>query len=76
MDINLLRSLVTVAAFAAFVGIVWWAYAPARKPRFERDALLPFEDDPSPHAPLPSGEGKLRREMTSRSFPNEWTERQ
>ena len=44
MDINLVRSLVTLAAFAAFVGIVWWAYAPARRERFERDARLPFED--------------------------------
>ena len=44
MDINLLRSLVTVASLAAFLGIVWWAYAPSRKCRFERDALLPFGD--------------------------------
>ena len=42
MDINLLRSLVTVASLAAFLGIVWWAYGPSRKERFERDALLPF----------------------------------
>ena len=45
MDINLLRSLVTVASLAAFLGIVWWAYAPSRKSRFERDAWLPFSDD-------------------------------
>jgi cytochrome c oxidase cbb3-type subunit 4 len=45
MDINLLRSLVTVASLAAFLGIVWWAYAPSRKSRFERDALLPFVDE-------------------------------
>ena len=45
MDINLLRALVTVAALVAFLGIVWWAYAPARKSRFERDALLPFGED-------------------------------
>ncbi|HEY7657289.1 MAG TPA: cbb3-type cytochrome c oxidase subunit 3 [Burkholderiales bacterium] len=45
MDINLLRSLVTVAALAAFLGIAWWAYAPSRRERFERDALLPFGDD-------------------------------
>ena len=44
MDINLVRSLVTLAAFAAFLGIVWWAYGPARRERFERDARLPFED--------------------------------
>ena len=44
LDINWFRSIVTVAAFAAFLGIVWWAYAPARKRRFERDALLPFDE--------------------------------
>ena len=44
MDINVLRSLVTVASLAAFLWIVWWAYAPSRKERFERDALLPFGD--------------------------------
>ena len=47
MDINVLRSLVTVVAFAAFIGIVWWAYAPSRRARFERDATLPF-DEPNP----------------------------
>jgi cytochrome c oxidase cbb3-type subunit 4 len=45
MDINLLRSLITVAAFAAFLGIVWWAYGPARKERFERDGRLPLEEE-------------------------------
>ncbi len=44
MDINLIRSLVTVAAFAAFLGILWWAYRPAHKTRFERDAMLPFDE--------------------------------
>jgi cytochrome c oxidase cbb3-type subunit 4 len=45
VDINLLRSFITVAALAAFLGIVWWAYAPARKERFERDGRLPLEED-------------------------------
>jgi cytochrome c oxidase cbb3-type subunit 4 len=35
MDLNLIRSLLTVAAFVAFVGIVWWAYSPSRKQRLE-----------------------------------------
>ena len=43
VDINLLRGLVTLAVIAAFLGIVWWAYRPAHKARFERDALLPFD---------------------------------
>lgn len=45
MDINLIRSLVSVALFAAFIWIVWWAYGSARRSRFEADALLPFSDD-------------------------------
>lgn len=45
MDINLIRSLVTVLAFAAFLGIVWWAYSASRKERFENAARLPFDDD-------------------------------
>jgi len=45
VDINLLRSLVTVAALVAFLGIVWWAYGPARKERFERDGRLPLEEE-------------------------------
>jgi cytochrome c oxidase cbb3-type subunit IV len=48
MDINLIRSIVTVAAFAAFLGIVWWAYAPSRRARFERDARLPFDEPEAP----------------------------
>ena len=44
MDIELARSLVTIAAFAAFLAIVWWAYGPSRRRRFERDALLAFDE--------------------------------
>jgi len=40
MDINVLRSLVTLAAFAAFLGIVWWAYAPSRKAAWEQRGRL------------------------------------
>ena len=45
MDIEILRSVMTVAAFAAFLGIVWWAYGPSRKARFEEDARLLFVED-------------------------------
>ena len=40
MDLNLLRTILTVAAFAAFLGIVWWAYAPSRKGRWEEKGRL------------------------------------
>ncbi len=45
MDINTIRIFVTVVSFVAFLGIVAWAYAPSRRDRFERDALLPFEEN-------------------------------
>jgi cbb3-type cytochrome oxidase subunit 3 len=35
--------VITVAVFAAFLGIVWWAYSPSRKSRFDEDARLPFD---------------------------------
>jgi len=38
MDINLVRALVTVAALAAFVAIVWWAYLPSRRERLDAEA--------------------------------------
>jgi cbb3-type cytochrome oxidase subunit 3 len=44
MDLNLLRSLVTVAAMAAFFGIVWWAYAPSRKGLWESRGRIDVED--------------------------------
>ena len=44
MDINTVRTLVTVLAFATFLGIVWWAYGPSRKARFERDAQMVFDE--------------------------------
>lgn len=45
MDINTLRTLITLLAFGAFLGIIWWAYGPARKERFERDARMLFDDN-------------------------------
>jgi len=37
--------LVTLSSFAAFVGVVLWAYAPALRSRFDADAAIPFLDD-------------------------------
>ena len=45
MDINLIRSIVTVLSLLAFAGIVWWAYGSSRKARFDEAARLPFADD-------------------------------
>lgn len=45
MDINDLRSIITVVSFATFVGIVWWTYSGRRKAAFDEAALLPFSED-------------------------------
>jgi cytochrome c oxidase cbb3-type subunit 4 len=45
MDINDLRSIFTVLAFALFIGIVWWAYSDRRKVAYEEAAMLPLDDD-------------------------------
>ena len=45
MDLNDLRSLWTVVSFAAFLGIVFWAYSGKRKADFDEAANLPFADD-------------------------------
>jgi cbb3-type cytochrome oxidase subunit 3 len=39
-----LRIAVTLAAFAGFLAIVWWAYAPSRKAEWERKGLLEEDD--------------------------------
>ncbi|WP_263768785.1 cbb3-type cytochrome oxidase subunit 3 [Propionivibrio soli] len=45
MDINDLRSIVTVVSLMTFLGIVWWAYGvKSNKKRFEEAANLPFLD--------------------------------
>jgi cytochrome c oxidase cbb3-type subunit 4 len=45
VDANDLRSLSTVLAFVAFVGIVWWAWHRKSQKGFEEAARLPFADD-------------------------------
>lgn len=45
MDMNWIRGLMTVAWLLAFVGIVWWAYHPSTRARFDAAERLPFDDD-------------------------------
>lgn len=46
MDMNDLRSIVTVVSFMTFLGIVWWAYGvKTNRQRFEEAANLPFSDE-------------------------------
>lgn len=45
MDINDFRSLATVLVVIAFAGVVWWAYGPGSKHRFDKAEKLPFADN-------------------------------
>ncbi len=45
MDINDLRSAVTVVSFLLFVGILVWTWSRQRKSGFEEAAALPFKED-------------------------------
>lgn len=45
MDINDIRSAMTVIMFAVFLGIVFWAFSKRSKRGFDEAARLPFEED-------------------------------
>ena len=45
MDINDLRSIVTLVSFLTFLGIVAWAWSKRNKERFDEAAQLPFQDE-------------------------------
>jgi cytochrome c oxidase cbb3-type subunit 4 len=51
MDINDLRSALTVLSLLLFIGIVWWAYSDRRKKAYDEAARLPLDDD-SPFVPM------------------------
>lgn len=44
MDINLIRTIVTVLAFISFLGIVWYAYRSRSQKEFAVAEQLPFAD--------------------------------
>jgi cytochrome c oxidase cbb3-type subunit 4 len=45
MDINDIRSLVTVAGFVLFLALVRWVWDARRRNAFDAAAQLPFEGD-------------------------------
>ena len=57
MDINDLRSIITVSGLLCFLGIVGWAYGKGSKKGFEEAANLPFaehdDQDAASHTPHP-----------------------
>lgn len=44
MSIALVRGLLTLATFSAFIALWIWAWSQRRKADFEEAALLPLED--------------------------------
>lgn len=45
MEINDLRSIVTVVSLITFVGILVWAWSKRNKSDFDEAARLPFNED-------------------------------
>jgi cytochrome c oxidase cbb3-type subunit 4 len=45
MDLNDLRSLLTVVLLAVFVATVAWAWSRGNRARFDEAARLPFEEE-------------------------------
>ena len=65
MDINDLRSLVTVVFLMTFLGIVWWAYGlKGNKKRFEEEANLPFADEEADRVELGLSSGNEKRKIS------------
>jgi cytochrome c oxidase cbb3-type subunit 4 len=54
MDLNTLRSAVTVFGLLVFLAIVGWAWQQARRADFAEAARLPFEED---FGPVPRRKG-------------------
>ncbi|MEL4178136.1 cbb3-type cytochrome oxidase subunit 3 [Roseateles sp. PN1] len=47
MDINILRSIVTLVSMVVFLLIVGWAYSSRNKDRFDELAQLPLDEEVS-----------------------------
>jgi cytochrome c oxidase cbb3-type subunit 4 len=45
MDLNDIRTVMTVVAFLTFIGIIVWAYSSKRKHSFDEAARMALEDD-------------------------------
>jgi cytochrome c oxidase cbb3-type subunit 4 len=45
MDLNDLRSVITVLLFLVFIGIVAWAWSRRNRAAFDEAARLPFQEE-------------------------------
>ena len=65
MDINDLRSIVTVVSLLTFLAIVWWAYGvKSNKQRFAEAANLPFTDEEAERIELGLSSGNEQRKTS------------
>jgi len=48
MDLNDVRSLITVLGLSLFLGLVLWTWRPARRRAHDIAARLPFDGEASP----------------------------
>lgn len=58
MDINDLRSAVTVISFLTFIGLIVWAVSKRNRDRFDEAANLPFDHEETPSTTNKSEEVK------------------
>jgi cytochrome c oxidase cbb3-type subunit 4 len=49
MDVNDLRSFVTLVSLALFVGLMTWTWWPRRRSGYEEAARLPFAGEAASH---------------------------
>lgn len=76
-DIGLFRGLITVLTLVVFLGICWWAFRPSSRRRFERDAMIPFEEPPPSKSPSPgAGESDASDASDRSGASNEKDERE
>ncbi|MFZ5511570.1 MAG: cbb3-type cytochrome oxidase subunit 3 [Pseudomonadota bacterium] len=52
MDLDLIRSLITVASLVCFLAICAWAYSPRARAGFEEAAQLPFAEEERQDSPV------------------------
>ena len=62
MDINDIRSVLTLLALLCFLGICAWAYSKSAKKGFDEAAQLPFTDEDPPVGQTSDGQRKEGKE--------------
>jgi cytochrome c oxidase cbb3-type subunit 4 len=63
MTLGDLQSIITLIAFVAFIGIVWWAFSKRQRAAFSEAERIPLDDD-APYRP--SGTAQVPDESGSR----------